>query len=573
MSFAANRAVTVSRSAAAISSILEERKAGRLLDGFVHPDLWDDEELLGRARFQILFGVLGGLSGVAFAAFYFAIGHFYGGVIIGTSSLLTTLVPFLIRKSGNLKATGYLYGFVLLMGFTGLCAVGGGVSGYSVAWLASVPLAVLLLVDLRGALTWTAVAFATVLALAICEMVGYRFPTLYDESWASAVASISSVGLVSFLAVLGLSFENTRSEAFRRMRLANQRLEASNGALACRNDEKNSFLGVAAHGLREPLERICEHADRLRQAELPGRAEVHRRADDILLSAGRSLNRVDRLLDLASMDEGRTGLKEEPVDVAHVARNVLTYFSERANERGIALKLTDDDEQLPAKIKGDATTLFQILENLISNAIEHSPVGGEVEVRIGRDRSWVMIEVCDEGPGLPSDHGAKLFRKVAHSGNDDPVAGAVGSGSEMGLGLWIVRSLTEAMGGTVFCRSDNGAGSAFGLRLSLAAESVSDQKASSSIPRARASATPAKSPPEVTPVAFPVTYSSSVNAPSAAAFLPGDPLIGRLRQPEKSASQSGGAGVIADGRSVNREIREHRAGDSVEPDGSVELPG
>ena len=499
------------------------------MDGFLHPDLWDDDELLGRARLQILFGVLGGLVGVAFSGFFFAIGHVYGGIIIGACGLLTTLVPCLIRHSGNLKATGYLYGFVLLLGFTGLCAVGGGVRGYAIAWLAAVPLAVLLLVDLRGALTWTAVAFATVLALAVCEMAGYSLPTLYRETWEPAVAAMSAVGLVAFLAFLGLNFEKTRAEAFRRMQFSKQQLELANGDLQGSNDEKNRVLNIAAHGLKLPLARICEHADRLRHTMNPSDAEIGRRADEILGAAGRSLQRVERLLDLSSLEESRGTLKEEPVDVEAVAGEVLKTLAEKAADAGTSLRLADgdgdnhDDVRLVAK--GDGEALFQIVENLVANAVEHSPVGGVVEVRTGRDRTWAVIEICDEGPGLAEDHGAKLFRKVSRSKAGRAVSESDSAlGSELGLGLWIVRRLAEAMGGSVFCRSESGSGSVFGVRLPLVSAEALDQIPESSL----ADDSPVEGDLGVKPVEFPATFQASVNAADAVAFVPGDPLVGRL---------------------------------------------
>ena len=550
MSQSAAQAVAASRSAVALSSLLEEKRGLKPLDGFLHPDLWEDEELLGRARLQILFGVLGGLCGVAFSGFFFVIGHVYGGAIIGACGLMTTLVPWVIRHSGNLRATGYLYGFVLLLGFTGLCAVGGGVRGYAVPWLAAVPLAVLLLVDLRSALTWTAVAFATVLALAVCEMAGYGFPTLYQESWEPAVASVSAVGLVALLSFLGLSFEKTRAEAFRRVHFSKQQLELANDDLKGRNDEKNNFLNIAAHGLKLPLERICEHADRLRHAESPSDREIGQRADEILSAAGHSIQRVNRLLDLASLEAGRGALKKESVNVEAVVEEVLGALGEKAADAGTSVRLADGDDDVLLAVTGDGEALFQILENLVANAIEHSPVGGTVEIRTGRDRTWAVVEVCDEGSGLAEDHGAKLFRKVSRKQEGRVVSESdTALGSELGLGLWIVRRLTEAMGGSVFCRSESGSGSAFGLRLPLVSAEVLDHLGNSENEVEAAG----EDSQAVKPVEFPETYQASVNAAGAVAFVPGDPLVGRLN-----------SDGVADGSDV---------GGAADEDDSVILPG
>jgi len=477
-----------SRSAAAVSSVIEQKKTKAPLDGFVHPDNWENEDDLRRARLQIRFGVILGLMSIAYAAFFLAIGHRWGGYIIGVSGLITTLVPWVVRQTGNLNLTGYLYGFGLLVGFTGLCSVDGGITGNAVAWLAAVPLVVLLLVDLRGALTWSAIAFATVVALAVCEVVGYRFPTTYGPEWASAVASVSMVGLVCFLGTLGLIFEQTRREAARRMDYANEQLAAANSDLHLLNRERAEFINIAAHGLRNPLGIVTGYADLLRMQENLSPEQIHRQAGEILTSAGRMTDIISNLLDVQAIEDDRMELESSEFDLTPLITTVVEENKALAVAKQISLSMPAVLD-VPT-VRGDLGAAHQILENLVSNAIKYTEVGGKVKMSVGHNKDMVVVEVIDNGPGLSQDDQSKLFEKFSRL-TPRPTGGEPSSG----LGLWITRRLAVAMGGGVFCRSEEGEGSSFGVRLPIYVAS-SDEKEN------------AKEGPAVS-------------------FVPGEPLLGR----------------------------------------------
>ena len=479
---------SMSRSAAAVSSVIERKKKSAPLDGFVHPDNWDDEDQLRRARLQIRFGVVLGLMSIAYAAFFLAIGHHWGGYIIGISGLFTTMVPWVVRKTGNLNLTGYLYGFGLLVGFTGLCSVDGGILGNAVAWLAAAPLVVLLLVDLRGALTWSVVAFATVVTLAVCEIFGYSFPTTYDPEWASAVASVSMVGLVCFLGTLGLIFELTRREAARRMDFANEQLAAANSDLHALNRERAEFINIAAHGLRNPLGIVTGYADLLRMQEDLSAEQIHRQAGEILTSAGRMTDIISNLLDVQAIEDERMELQLNKFDMTPLITTVFEENMALAVAKQISLSMPAVVDLPP--VKGDQDAVHQILENLVSNAIKYTPIGGKVNLSIGHNDDMVVVEVIDDGPGLSQDDQSKLFEKFSRL-TPRPTGGEPSSG----LGLWITRRLAVSMGGSVFCRSEEGEGSSFGVSLPIYVASSEEEEDTKDTP--------------------------------AVSFVPGEPLLGR----------------------------------------------
>lgn len=122
------------------------------LDGYLHSSLLADEETLRRGRLQIRFGVLGGFMAIVYSGLFLLLGHHWGGLILGTCGLTIAQVPWIVGKSGNLSLTGHLYGGVLMLGITSLCVIDRGRESIMFAWLAAVPVSVLLLMQLRDAI-------------------------------------------------------------------------------------------------------------------------------------------------------------------------------------------------------------------------------------------------------------------------------------------------------------------------------------------------------------------------------------------------------------------------------------
>src|SRR5262245_37655323 len=119
-------------------------------DYFIPASLLENLETARRARLIVGFGVTGSIFGPIYAIFYLLIGHFWGAATILVCTLGMASVPWILRRGGSLVITGNLHAFILVLGFSGLTAIEGGVHGHAIAWLASVPLCVLLLVGPRA---------------------------------------------------------------------------------------------------------------------------------------------------------------------------------------------------------------------------------------------------------------------------------------------------------------------------------------------------------------------------------------------------------------------------------------
>jgi signal transduction histidine kinase len=433
----------------------------RLTNYFLFGDCLTNPEHGRRARLVTWFGLLGFVFGSFYASFYVAIGHHWGVAIVAVCSLGFLSAPFLMRAFRSVTLGGNFLAAIMTLGFTGLCYVEGGLRGHAVAWLASVPLCALLLVGKRAAGVWVIVSFAAAATVIGADISEIRLPLKYDPVWRPLVDSAGYLGLIAFMFGLGLIFENSREEAFGKMTGALQDLEASNEKLSVLNQEKNDFLGIAAHDLRNPLTIIISYAELLREG---GHLEMTPKLAQAIYEAGsRMRDLISNLLDANAIDEGNISCKIERCEVAELVAQSVEQNQLNAQRKG-----TEFRTSLPADlcVLTDRSTAAQILDNLISNALKYAPPQTCVFVNARREGEEAVIAVKDEGPGISAEDQQKLFGKFAKL-----TARPTGGESSTGLGLSIVKRLAAAVHGSVECQSVLGEGATFSVRLPIAPES------------------------------------------------------------------------------------------------------
>lgn len=428
-----------------------------ILNHFVGAPGTRSTEDLRRARLLAGFGLLGAVFGSVYALFYLLIAHNWGaGVIIVCSAAFAT-IPWLVRWGLSLALLGHLFGVILVAGFSGLCCVEGGLHGHAIAWLASIPLYALLLVGLRGATVWGTLCLASASLIAGCELAGIALPNLCPEEWRDVVSAAGYFGLTLFMLMLGIIFERGRSLAATSTQAALDQLSAANERLKQLNREKNEFLSIAVHDLKNPLTVVMGMSDLLGSGLVPPDkvAATSRKISD---QAIRMRELISNLLDLNAIEEGRMTLARKSLDVAQLCTTSVEGFTELARRKNIALQL--QNAAVEARAVGDGQAILQILDNLISNAVKYSSPGSNVQVQLIHEQDALLVEVRDHGPGISQADQAKLFRRFVRL-STKPTGGE----SSNGLGLFIVKRLAEGMGGTIECHSEVGVGTSFVLSL------------------------------------------------------------------------------------------------------------
>ena len=247
----------------------------------------------------------------------------------------------------------------------------------------------------------------------------------------------------------GVAATEASEEAARRSEEAARRSEA----------KMRQFVADASHELRTPLTTIRGFAELYRQGASQDPGQVLERIE---AEAGRMGLLVEDLLMLARLDAQRP-LEVRPVDLLALAGDVVHGAQALAGRRAgadhpVALEVRPGSGTL--EVAGDAARLRQVLANLVGNALNHTPLGTPVTVRLTPGEDQVRIEVCDEGPGLSPEAATRVFERFYRT--DSSRARASGG---TGLGLSIVQALVIAHGGTVGVDSTPGRGATFTVVL------------------------------------------------------------------------------------------------------------
>ncbi|HEX5223355.1 MAG TPA: HAMP domain-containing sensor histidine kinase [Verrucomicrobiae bacterium] len=401
------------------------------------------------------FGFLGAVFGSLFALFYVLIGHQQGAIIVVVCSAGFAAIPWLLRRTESLSLAGNSLCAILILGFTALCCVEGGLEGHSIAWLVSVPLCALLLVGVRAATWWVLTAFIAGGGIVLANFSGVRMEPTYDLKWHPYVSAAGYLSLIAFMFLLGVIFEAGRERAFAGMREALSKLETSNEQLARLSQEKTDFLGIAAHDLKNPLTVIIGSAELLKLNVPPD--QVAKLSENIAGAGQRMFQLIKDLLDANAIEQGRFTSNLQRCDLRAIAAECVANNRTHAVRKEISIVA---ESGAPIWSRADRNATMQVLDNLISNALKYSPPKTTVHIRAFVEHGFARVAVKDRGPGISEADQRKLFGKFTRLS-----ARPTGGESSTGLGLSIAKKLAEAMCGSVACQSVLGEGATFILSL------------------------------------------------------------------------------------------------------------
>jgi len=246
-------------------------------------------------------------------------------------------------------------------------------------------------------------------------------------------------------------------------RTVNEELKTANEKLTELNNEKNEFLGMAAHDLKNPLSAISLSVSALRKLKDKYTPEqIDRKLEQIELTSMRMQDIIKNFLDINAIESGRINLSKKEIDIIEILEKVITDNLILTERKGIKVNSICEFDKLV--IMGDYMGLNEVFENLFSNSIKYSPLKSEVTIKCEKDllRQNVIVSFIDEGMGIKQEEMPKLFKKFSKL-STKPTAGE----NSTGLGLSIVKKLIETMDGEVWCESIYGEGSNFRVKFKL----------------------------------------------------------------------------------------------------------
>ncbi len=224
---------------------------------------------------------------------------------------------------------------------------------------------------------------------------------------------------------------------------------------------KSDFISLASHQLRTPLSAIKTYSHMLLDGFMGPITPQQKKSLRTIVSASNRMNElISTLLNVSRIESGNVIISPKNVNLNHLTEEVFKEMALTASTKSITL-----NSRLPKDaviIKADNLITKEIIVNLVSNALKYTPENGEVTVRITKATKSATISVSDNGMGIPKTAQSQIFTKFYRAQN---VVRQETSGT--GLGLYLVKGLVEALGGTIWFKSDENQGSTFYVRLPL----------------------------------------------------------------------------------------------------------
>ncbi len=287
--------------------------------------------------------------------------------------------------------------------------------------------------------------------------------------WAGAFEMLFfSIGLADL--INDLKFQQVRAAAETEVAKAEsrarqtyiQQLDQSNQELAEALKSRSEFLANMSHEIRTPMNGVLGMLDLVEDANLQPsqkqQLEIARRSGQTLLAL------INDILDLSKIESGKLELEQQPFNLQDFLQDLQQLYGKQLRDKQLSFTLHLDPE-IPVWIEGDRTRLWQILTNLVSNAIKFTHQGGitvALTIVTQADAELLQIEVRDTGIGIPPEAQAKIFDSFSQA--DGSTTRKYGG---TGLGLTIAQNLVKIMGGRITVTSEVGKGSAFAFAFPL----------------------------------------------------------------------------------------------------------
>ncbi len=227
-------------------------------------------------------------------------------------------------------------------------------------------------------------------------------------------------------------------------------------------DEKQEFLAIISHELKTPLTDVKNYLSMILEGEVgPVSDEVKEYVAQAYTANDYLIRLVDRLTKVAKMRSGHIQIKLARVNLSQEIKLILNNFKTPAFDKGQTLKYVMPEKEI--WVKADYDSVWEILINLLSNALKFTPKGGLIMVSLRLKDGQVIVDIKDNGPGIKKENQTRIF-EIFNKVNSGTTQDAEGTG----VGLYLAKELAQMQNGKLFLSySEPGLGSVFSLSLPL----------------------------------------------------------------------------------------------------------
>lgn len=310
------------------------------------------------------------------------------------------------------------------------------------------------------------------LKLLVALLVFSAFVTLFFSMWvastivgrmATATAGIRNLAAGAFDSRIVLSGNDEVARLANDVNALAERLQEAERERAALDRERKELTAAVSHDLRTPLASVRAMVEALADDVVKDPAEVGRYYDTMRREIDRLSHMVDDLFELAQMDAGSPRLERRVVALQEIAAEVIGAMQAQARLSDITLSLDAAGDEPDVFV--DGARVERAIANLIRNAMEHTPAGGRIDVRIAADDGWLRLHVNDTGEGIAEDDLPHIWNRFFRADKSRKRGPEAADGA--GLGLAIVRAIVEAHDGLVDVTSAPSRGAQFTLSFPL----------------------------------------------------------------------------------------------------------
>lgn len=404
------------------------------------------------------------IAGLVWGVLYFANDLFVPGLIPFTYGLLSlaSIAHFSITTRYRFFRNSQLF-LILVLPFCLQVALGGFVPGSAVIiWAIIAPAGALIFHSTGRSLIWFA---AYGLLVVIAFLINDRLPEYInwnlEADFIHVLFLMNILGVSVIVFMIQYYFVRKITELKEHIENKNLALEEQSEKLKKMDKIKSSFFANISHEFRTPLTLILGLVNK--QMTHPGDAPDPKDTDTIKRNALRLLQLINQLLDLSKLESGEVKLEISKNDVVHFTKTLAAQFESFAFEKNIRMtfngnSLRHDAPSSPVQLPFDQEKLQKIIVNLLSNAVKFTPEDGEIKIQITTEQNHtgtagecVQIKISNTGDEIPTDSLPFIFQRFYQ------VDGSNNRRHEgTGIGLALVKELTELHGGTVYVESKEG---------------------------------------------------------------------------------------------------------------------